>query len=154
MIHALALLIGIVAGLRTFTAPAAVAWAVHLGWIPLQDTHFAFLGQSIVPWALSLMAIIELVTDKLPVTPSRKIPMAFGARILSGGFSGAALGASAGGLAAGLILGVAGTVAGTLGGYAFRMRLAAFFDNDLPAALIEDLIAVGGAFLIAQMPAI
>ena len=34
----LALLIGVVAGLRTFTAPAAVSWAAHLGWLPLGGT--------------------------------------------------------------------------------------------------------------------
>jgi uncharacterized membrane protein len=32
----LAFLIGIVAGLRAMTAPAAVSWAAHLGLLPLQ----------------------------------------------------------------------------------------------------------------------
>ena len=34
-IYLLALLIGVVAGLRTMTAPAAVSWAAYLGWLPL-----------------------------------------------------------------------------------------------------------------------
>jgi uncharacterized membrane protein len=39
-------------------------------------------------------------------------------------------------------------VIGTIGGYAFRARLAAAFGSDRPAALLEDAIAIGGAFLI------
>lgn len=150
MIYILALLIGVVSGLRTFTAPAAVAWAAHFGWLPLQDTAFAFLGQGVTPWVLGAFALGELVTDKLPTTPSRKIPMAFIARLISGGFSGAAGGAADGMLVVGLILGVVGAVIGTLGGYECRMRLAAFFGRDFPAALIEDVIAVGGALLIVR----
>ncbi|WP_425993766.1 hypothetical protein [Caulobacter sp. DWR1-3-2b1] len=33
--YLLALLIGVVAGLRAMTAPAAISWAAHLGWLPL-----------------------------------------------------------------------------------------------------------------------
>jgi uncharacterized membrane protein len=148
MIHLLALLIGVVAGSRTFTAPAAVAWAAHFGWLQLQESPFAFLGGGVAPWVLIVLAAMELVTDKLPMTPSRKIPAAFGARVLSGGFAGAALGASSSMLAVGPGLGIVGAIIGTLGGYALRVRLAAFFRHDLPAALIEDALAVGGALVI------
>jgi uncharacterized membrane protein len=48
----------------------------------------------------------------------------------------------------GLIAGILGAVIGTVGGYAFRARLASAFGKDRPAALIEDAIAIGGAFLI------
>ncbi len=44
--------------------------------------------------------------------------------------------------------GVIGAVVGTLGGYAARMRLAEALGKDLPAALIEDLVAIVGAALI------
>jgi uncharacterized membrane protein len=37
---------------------------------------------------------------------------------------------------------------GTLGGAAFRARLAAAFGKDRPAALIEDIVAIGAAALI------
>jgi uncharacterized membrane protein len=40
----LALLIGVVAGLRTFAAPAATSWAAHLGWLQLGATPLAFMG--------------------------------------------------------------------------------------------------------------
>ena len=46
-IYLLALLIGVVAGLRALTAPAAVSWAAHLGWLHLQNTWLAFLGATV-----------------------------------------------------------------------------------------------------------
>jgi len=142
------LLIGVIAGLRAMTAPAAISWAARTGWLNLAPTSLAFLGYVFTPWILTLLALAELVTDQLPTTPSRKAPVPFGARIVSGALSGAAIGASRGSLVAGLIAGLLGSVIGTFGGYAFRARLASAFGRDRPAALIEDTIAIGGAFLI------
>jgi uncharacterized membrane protein len=144
----LALLIGIVAGLRAFTAPAAVSWAAHLGWLHLDSSWLAFLGYRFTPWIVSALALFELVGDQLPTTPSRKTPPQFITRLVMGGVSGAAIGISASSLLVGLAAGVVGAVIGTLGGAALRARLAAAFGSDRPAALIEDVIAVGGAALI------
>ena len=144
----LALLIGIIAGLRAMTAPAAVSWAARLGWLKLAPTSLAFLGYAFTPWIFTALALGELVTDQLPTTPSRKVPVQFGTRLLTGGLSGAAIGAGSGQLVAGLLAGVVGAVIGTLGGAAVRGRLAAAFGQDRPAALIEDAVAIGGAFLI------
>jgi uncharacterized membrane protein len=139
---------GIVAGLRAMTAPAAVSWAARLGWINVAPTGLAFLGYVFTPWVLSVLALTELVTDQLPTTASRTVPIQFGTRIVSGALSGAAIGAAGGSLATGLLAGALGAIIGTLGGRAFRARLAAAFGNDRPAALIEDAVAIGGAFLI------
>ena len=76
----LALLIGIVAGLRAMTAPAAVSWAAALGWLNLDGSWLAFLGYRYTPYILTLLALAELVTDQLPSTPSRTVPMQFCAR--------------------------------------------------------------------------
>ena len=141
-------LIGVIAGLRAMMAPAMVSWAARLGWIDLGGTSLAFLGYLATPWIFGVLAAIELVTDQLPSTPSRTVPQQFGARLITGGLSGAAIGASAGALVLGLVAGVAGAVAGTLGGRAARGKLAAAFGRDLPAALIEDAVAIGGALLI------
>ncbi len=43
-LYGIALLIGVVAGLRAMTAPAAVSWAAALGLLKLQGTPLAFLG--------------------------------------------------------------------------------------------------------------
>jgi len=144
-----ALLIGIIAGLRTFTAPTAVSWGARFGRIPLAGTHLAWLGSAVAAYVLLLLALVEIVfIDKNPKTPSRKAPQSFGARLVSGAFSGAAIGVSADSLWLGLFLGLIGAVVGTYGGAAFRARLAYAFGKDLPAAVIEDAIAIVGAVLI------
>jgi uncharacterized membrane protein len=148
MIYLLALLIGVVAGLRTFTAPAAISLAAWSGKLVLVGTPFAFLAS---PWAagiLVLIAIGELIGDKLPSTPSRKVLVQFGARLVSGGFSGAVVGALGHLLVPGLVAGVLGAVLGTYVGAAVRAWLAGTIGRDVPAALIEDAVAIGGALVI------
>jgi uncharacterized membrane protein len=147
-VYLLALLIGVIAGLRAMTAPAAVAWATYFGYLDLSGTWLSFLGNVWARWILTALALVELVADQLPSTPSRKMPMPFGARILTGSLSGAAIGTAGGSWVVGLIAGAVGAVVGTLGGHAFRARLASAFGSDRPAAFIEDAVAVGGALLI------
>jgi uncharacterized membrane protein len=144
----LPLLIGVVSGLRAMTAPAAVSWAARLGWLNLAPTGLAFLGHAFTPWVLTVLALGELVTDQLPTTASRTVPIQFGARIVTGALSGAAIGAASGALVTGVVGGILGAVIGTLAGRTFRARLAAAFGSDRPAAFIEDAVAIGGAFLI------
>lgn len=145
----LAFVIGVVAGLRTMTAPAAIAWGAVGGTISLDSSPLTFLGWRYTPWVLTLAAAAELVTDQLPSTPSRKVPVQFGARIVSGALCGAAVGIDLAAPLPGLALGLAGAVAGTLGGAAARARLAGAFGRDTPAALIEDAVAIAGAAFVA-----
>jgi len=142
MLYAVALLAGIVAGSRALMAPAAVSWAASLGGLDLSGSWLAFMGYAWTPWIFTLLAIVELVTDQLPSTPSRKVPMQFGARIVTGALSGATIGVSAGSWIAGLIAGVIGAVIGTYGGAEIRSRMAKAFGSDTPAAFIEDAGAV------------
>ena len=144
----LALLIGIVAGLRTFTAPAAVSWAAYLGWLNVADSTLAFLGYRWTPWILTGLAVVEFVTDQLPSTPSRTVPMQFGARIVTGAVSGAALGVAFAQPLVGGVAGMVGAVIGTFGGRAVRAKLADIFRKDMPAALIEDAVAILLALLV------
>jgi uncharacterized membrane protein len=147
-VFVLSLLMGIVSGLRAMMAPAAVSWAARRGWLNLASTSLAFLGYAFTPWVLTVLALGELITDQLPTTASRTVPIQFGTRIVTGALSGAAIGAASGALVIGLVGGITGAVIGTLGGRAFRARLAAAFGSDRPAAFIEDAVAIGGAFLI------
>jgi uncharacterized membrane protein len=147
-IYVLALLIGVVAGSRAMTAPAAVSWAAALGLLHVSDTWLAFLGYRWTPYIASVLALGELITDQLPSTPSRTVPVQFGTRILTGALSGAAIGTAAASLPLAAVLGAVGAVVGTLGGRALRGKLAAAFGRDLPAALLEDLAALAGAALI------
>jgi uncharacterized membrane protein len=144
----LALVIGIIAGLRTVMAPVAITWAAATGRLDLAGSPLAFFGGTYAPWFVTLLAIGELVSDKLAGTPSRKTPPQFLARLASGGACGAAVGAGAGALWLGLGLGLLGAVIGTFGGAAARAALAARFGRDRPAALIEDAVTIGGALLV------
>lgn len=150
-LYLLALLIGVIAGLRAMTAPAVVAWAARLGWLPLAGFPLAWLGGVIPVLVLTALAALELFADQQPKTPSRKVPHQFGARVLTGAFSGAALLMPSGHWLRGAVIGAVGAVIGTLGGAEARGRLAANFGKDVPAAFIEDAIAVGGALLIVAL---
>ena len=147
-LYLLALAIGVVAGLRTATAPAAVSWAASLGLLDLRGTLLGAFGHPWAPWFLTALALAEFVGDQLPKTPSRTTPPQFGARIVSGAVSGAAIGVAGGSWMGGAVAGIAGAILGTLGGHAARARLAAWFGRDLPAALLEDAVAVKAAVLI------
>jgi uncharacterized membrane protein len=149
MTYLLALMIGVVAGLRSMTALAVVSWAARLGALDLRGTWLAFLGNVWVPWCFTVLAVLELVSDQLPNTPSRTQPSQFVARIATGALAGAAIGADAGSTVGGAVAAVVGAVIGTLGGRAVRGRLAAAFGRDRPAAFIEDAVAIGGGLLIA-----
>jgi uncharacterized membrane protein len=147
----LALGIGFVAGLRSLLAPAAVAWAVRLGWMNLHDSPFAFIESSLALVALSIMAVGELVADQLPIIPKRTALAPLLARMISGGFCGACLCASAHrAWLAGAAVGAGGAVIGAFAGYEIRRRLVSKFKiADRFVALSEDLIALGvAAFLL------
>jgi uncharacterized membrane protein len=144
-------MLGVLAGLRTMSAPTAVSVAARMGRLDLSGTGLAFMGYAWTPWILALMAVAELIADQLPSTPSRKEPVGFGARLVSGALSGAAVGAAYGSMIGGLVAGVAGAVIGTFAGHALRARLAKIFGRDRPAALIEDVIAYAGAAIVVVL---
>lgn len=123
-------------------APAAVSWAARLGMLAVAGTPMAFMGFKYTPIILTVCALGELISDKLPKTPSRKTPPQFIARIVSGSLVGATVGAGSGSLIIGLVAGAIGAVVGTVGGAAVRGRLASAFGKDFPAALIEDVVAI------------
>jgi uncharacterized membrane protein len=149
----LAFLIGVVAGLRSLTAPAVVAWAAHLNWLDLHTSPLSFMAATTAVVIFSLLAAGELVADQLPSTPARTKPPGLIARIVLGGLSGACI-AAAGTLSVGLgtILGVAGAIAGAFGGYQARTRLVrALKVPDLFIALLEDAVTIaGGLFIVSR----
>jgi uncharacterized membrane protein len=145
--------IGVVSGLRSMTAPAVVAWAARLGWIDLSNSPLAFIGSVWAVAIFTLLAIGELVADKLPATPARTSTIPLIARIVVGLLTGACLGAAAGAsiwLAA--LIGAIGAIAGTFGGYQVRTKLVRNLElPDIAIAIPEDLIAIGlGLFLVSR----
>lgn len=124
VVLALTFAIGLVAGLRSLTAPAVVCWAAHLGWINLSGSPLAFMGSTWALWLFTILALIELVADQLPTTPARTAPVGLIARLVTGMLSGACL-AVAGGvsLLVGVICAAVGVLVGTFGGYQARIGL-------------------------------
>lgn len=147
MIYVLALLMGVVGGLRAMMPAAALSWAAYLGLLKLDGTWLSFLGSIWAVVLFTILAIGELITDQLPSTPSRKVPVQFGGRVVIGALAGIAIAAPANWML-GATAGIVGAVIGTLGGAELRGRLAAHFGRDQPAAFIEDVIAIVGAALI------
>jgi|HubBroStandDraft_6_1064221.scaffolds.fasta_scaffold2089509_1 uncharacterized membrane protein len=145
-----AFLIGFIAGLRTFVAPAAIAWGAHLSWFYIVETPFAFMASTTAGGIFLWLMIVELFGDKFRSIPKRTNLWPFVARIVSGAFCGAFL-AAAGGLdpPLGATFGALGAVAGTFGGYRARTGLVkAIRCPDFVIAILEDAVAIGGALLI------
>jgi uncharacterized membrane protein len=143
-----ALGIGFVAGLRSLTAPAVVAWGAHLGWLNLDATPLAFMGSTTAVVTFSALAIGELIADKLPMIPKRTAPAPLAARIITGALCGACLSAAgAKSLLPGMLLGGIGAVIGAFLGYNIRQRLDLHV-KDIAVAVCEDLIAVGVALFL------
>jgi uncharacterized membrane protein len=146
----LAFAIGVVAGLRSLTAPAVVAWAAHRGWLNLHNTSLSFMGSTAAVAIFTILALVELVADQLPSTPARTKPPGLIARIVLGGLSGAAVALAGGQSAAvGCVLGAVGGVVGAFAGYQVRTGLVrALKVPDLVIAVLEDLVAVAGALFV------
>jgi uncharacterized membrane protein len=148
-----ALGIGIVAGLRSMTAPAAVSWAAHLHRLDLRDSRLVLFGSAIAAYAISALGLGELVADKLPFVPNRTSPLPMAFRILSGSVCGAALCIAANRLILqGAMLGGLGAVNGAFGGFHVRRVLVKYLKiADTAIALAEDVLAVGvGIFIVSR----
>ena len=145
----MAFLIGLFGGLRSLTAPAVTAWAVHLGWLKLEGP-LSLIGSVTAVVIFTLLAVAELVADKLPQTPSRTSPPGLIARILMGGLTGACVAAGGGqGALLGAMLGIVGGVVGCFGGYQARTVLVkALGSPDICVALVEDLVAIAGCLWV------
>jgi uncharacterized membrane protein len=99
-----------------------------------------------------LLAVAELIVDKLPNTPNRTAPLGLIARIVTGGLTGACVSVGGGRSAlAGAGLGVIGGVVGCFGGYHARARLVkSLRQPDFNVAVVEDLVAIAGSLFIVS----
>ena len=150
MTFLLTFLLGCVNGLRSLTPPALVCWAAHLGWLHFAGTRLAFINHPSTLIVFTLLALVELIADKLPSTPARTAPLGLIARIFFGGACGLALATSAGmSLAISVLLGSTGALVGTFAGYHSRHWIVSKAHMpDLVVAVVEDVIAIAGGLLI------
>jgi uncharacterized membrane protein len=147
---ALCFLIGVVAGLRALTPLAVVCWGAYFGWLHFEGTSLGFIDHKVTLVIFTLLALLEIVNDKLPKTPARSSIPPLITRVLTGACSAAALAVSfSGGVVAAVIAAIVGALAGTFGGYNIRHALVTKADlPDLVVALAEDLVAIGGGLWI------
>lgn len=122
-----------------------------MGWIALRSP-FTWLGSLPAAIIFAILALGELVNDKLPKTPPRTALPSVIIRMVTGGFAAACV-ATAGGasLAIGVCCGIAGALIGTFGGYFVRTRLVkALGSPDFIIALLEDAVAIGGSLWVVS----
>ena len=148
----LCFLLGCLTGLRSLTPSATVCWAAHFGWLHFAGTKLAFLSHPASLIVFTLLAVMELIADKLPRTPARTAPLGLSARIVLGCLGGVALATSTGGsLLGAAIVGIAGAAVGTFAGYRIRRDLVSQAHlPDIAVAIAEDVIAVAGSLLIVS----
>lgn len=146
----LSLVLGCVDGLRSMTAPAVVCWAAHFGWLPLSGTRLEFLARPLTLWIITIMAVGELIVDKLPTTPPRTHPVGLIARAVLGGACGFAVAvARETNPMLPVVVAVAGALSSAFAGYnARRLLVKRFRLPDFLVALTEDTLAIAGGFLI------
>jgi uncharacterized membrane protein len=149
-----ALGIGFVAGLRSMTAPAAVSWAASRGRLQLTNLPLSLLDTTLAAHTARKLALGEIISDKMPLAPSRLNPASLTWRLISGGVCGAAFYVSDGDdPRTGAALGATGALLGSLLGFAWRTRgRQRLHAPDFPLALLEDMVAVGSAVALVSCP--
>ena len=143
--YAKAILMGIVAGMRSMTAPALVS--EHLTRHKseeLADSAFRLMGDNRVAGVLKIAAAGELIADKLPFVPARIEPGPLAGRVASGALCGATLCAAEGERAGvGAIYGGLSALASSYAFYYLRRKLGETkIVPDATLAVCEDATAV------------
>lgn len=131
LVYLVALALGFTGGLRTF----APLFAVRL------------IGRDWTTILAGVFLLGELVADKIPNVPARTGAGPLFGRVVISGYAAWALCVPLGANpVAAVVVGALGAVAGAFIGYDWRARRApALRIPDAAAALLEDVVAVGGA---------
>ena len=120
--------------------------------MPVAGSPFSFLGSEIFALAISVLAVLELIVDKLPKTPARTHAMPLLGRLITGGTCAGAV-CFSGGVSwmLGSVSGVIGSLAGALSGYYLRRLLVRRWRlPDLVGALVEDFVTIGGLLYVVH----
>lgn len=148
-----ALGIGFVTGLRCFTGVAAVAWALHLGWLTAEGPIPRYLSDGWSLFFFSALAVGEYFADQWPKTPSRVSSGPLLGRIAMGAVSGACLWSAAGRAPhLGALTCAGGAIAGAFTGYQVRGWLVQEKKvSDLLVGLAEDVLCLGLSYGIVSV---
>jgi uncharacterized membrane protein len=141
---------GAVSGLRSFTGPAIVSEAANRNILKLKRTPLAWLASDGAARTSVLLAVGELIADKLPFMPNRTDAPSLAARFVAGAVCGMAIARrrTRNAMVASALVGGAAAVAAAYAGNQYRrhVKLPGFV-----AALLEDTVAVAaGTTIIAR----
>ena len=145
--HVAPTLLGVSAGLRSFTPFAVTAWFAYQGKLPLQGTWAAWVAHPVCVGITTAAAVGEYVGDKLPNTPNRTSAIGLFGRLTLGGLVGAIVAtALRRPIAGGAAIGALGAAIGSYGVLALRQNLTKKAGlPDLPVALSGDVAAIAMA---------
>ncbi|MEO6817884.1 MAG: DUF4126 domain-containing protein, partial [Edaphobacter sp.] len=116
---------------------------------PVDGTWASWTAKLVTAIIFTLLALGELVGDKLPKTPDRTSTGPLLARLVFGGLVGGIVAAALNGSGAeGVVLALGGVLVGAFGGHLIRREIVSRSGSkDWPVAVTEDLITVAFAVL-------
>jgi uncharacterized membrane protein len=137
-------LLGICTGLRAFTPMAVICWFAWLGYLPVDGTWAAWTGRLWVAIVITVLAVAELINDKLAKTGNRTAPGPLLARLVLGGLGGSICATALNGPGLeGALLGSVGALVGTFAGFMIRRDVVEKLGcPDWPIAAAEDMVAI------------
>ena len=141
--------LGGMTGLRAMTPMAVLCWFAYLGNLPVAGTWAFWAAKPVTAIVFTVLALGELVGDKLPKTPNRTDAGPLVSRVAFGGLVGALAATGLTGSALeGILLGGISALAGTWLGFLLRRWMVKDSGyRDAYVALVEDAIAVGFSIL-------
>ncbi|SNS32955.1 Uncharacterized membrane protein [Granulicella rosea] len=141
--------LGAMTGLRCMTPMAMLCWFAYLHRLPIHYSWALWVANPITVGVFTVLALGELVGDKLPQTPSRLDIGPLASRVIFGGLVGAiAATALRGSAVEGIVLGAIGALGGAFTGYHIRAGIKHHTAcQDLPIAFAEDIVTIGLSFL-------
>ena len=140
------LCVGIIAGMRSASAPAIACHVLSKNKSnELTNSSLKFMESENLATVLKVLAIGELIVDKLPSTPPRIKPAGISARVISGALSTAAISkANRNSAITGAVLGSAAALASTFFFYFLRKKMGEKFKiYDPILGVIEDILVIG-----------
>jgi uncharacterized membrane protein len=142
-----AFIFGTLTGFRSMLPAALLSWAAWHDAVPLKDTKFAFLATPVAAILLILLAVAELIVDKLPNAPNRTAPLGLMGRVIMGALTGGALAASMQiSWWPAASIGAFGGLFGAALGFSLRQYfVTALRRKDWEVAVVEDILTFVGA---------
>ncbi len=144
--------LGVMAGMRSMSAPALISQVARKGNLALEGSKLGFLNSRGAISTTALLAVGELIADKLPATPARTDAGPLTARVVSGAVSGAVLcSAKKRSPWMGAFYGTLGALGATFAAYHLRRSVKQNLKlPDVVIAVAEDAVVAVSAFLIAR----